>query len=172
MSLNKIASSGEIKPYINIGANDIKSNTLNSDDVKCITLTVNGVPIIPTPTPTQVLGDIYIPTTIIPPTGASIVNNQTYFNYTFVENILTINGFVNMNLPTPALPLMILQFSIPSGFSFAGSPPYFFNPIGQMAALGLPPALSAGYQQRSIDNVYINNGDELSIHNLKNIDNE
>ena len=30
-------------------------------------------------------------------------------------------------------------------------------------------ALSAGYQQESIDSVYICNGDELNIRNLKNV---
>lgn len=105
MSLNKFSESS-IKDYINIGANELKCNSLS----------VAGVPFNPAIPPTIQAG-LYTPTTLdLGVTVVSVV--QKNFRYTYVNGICNIAAQLNFDTGSNNIgTLAVIYFSIPSGMS-------------------------------------------------------
>jgi hypothetical protein len=110
MSLNKFVSSSPIKNYLNVGCND----------VKCNSLTVNGVPFNPT-TPPTIQSGIYIPSIfdIGVPVVSAITKN---FKYVYVNGICTIYAQINCDTGSNQIgSSLVLFFSIPTGMNITST---------------------------------------------------
>jgi len=122
MSLNKFTESS-IKPYLKIGANELKCNTLE----------VNGVPYNPSIPPTIQSG-FYVPSILdLGVVPVSIVSKN--FRYTYVNGVCNVACQLNFDTGSNVIgTALVIFFSIPAGMTIVS--PSNMNNIGYISTNG------------------------------------